>query len=50
MKQLKVLQAELVAKLGYEFEGSSVEIATRLPRQLSRPRGGRFGYRYLAGL
>jgi len=37
-----------VAKLGYEFEGSSVEIATRLPRQLGRPRGGRFGYRYLA--
>ena len=33
MKQLKALLAELVAKLGYEFEGSSVDIATRLPRQ-----------------
>jgi DNA-binding MarR family transcriptional regulator len=32
MKQLKALLAELVAKLGYEFEGSSVDIATRLPR------------------
>jgi hypothetical protein len=50
MKQLKTLQAELMAKLGYEFEGRLVDIATRLPRQLGRPRGGRSGYRYSAGL
>ena len=33
MKQLRNLLAELVAKLGYQYEGSSVEIATRTPRQ-----------------
>jgi DNA-binding MarR family transcriptional regulator len=33
MQQLKALLAELVAKLGYEFEGSSVDIATRPARQ-----------------
>ena len=36
MKQLKALLAELVAKLGYEYEGSSVDVATRAPR----PRAG----------
>jgi DNA-binding MarR family transcriptional regulator len=33
MKQLTNLLAELVAKLGYQYEGSSVDIATRTPRQ-----------------
>ena len=33
MKQLKTLLAELVAKLGYQYEGSSVDIATRPPGQ-----------------
>lgn len=33
MNQLKTLLAELVAKLGYRYEGSSVDIATRQPGQ-----------------
>jgi hypothetical protein len=33
MQQLKALLAELVARLGYQFEGSSVDIATRVPSQ-----------------
>lgn len=33
MKQLKLLLAELVAKLGHQYEGSSADIAMRTPRQ-----------------
>ena len=33
MKQLTNLLSELVAKLGYQYEGSSVDIATRMRRQ-----------------
>jgi DNA-binding MarR family transcriptional regulator len=33
MKQLTNLLAELVAKLGYQYEGSSVDIASRMRRQ-----------------
>ena len=32
MKHLKTLLAELAAKLGYQYEGSSADIATRQPR------------------
>ena len=32
MKQLKALLAELVAKLGYQYEGSSADVATRQPK------------------
>ncbi len=32
MTQLKALLSELVAKLGYQYEGSSVDLATRVPR------------------
>ena len=32
MKQLKALLAELATKLGYKYEGSSVDVATRAPR------------------
>jgi DNA-binding MarR family transcriptional regulator len=32
MKQLKALLTELVAKLGYQYEGSSADVATRSPR------------------
>lgn len=37
MKRLKALLAELVAKLGYQYEGSSVDIATRAPRLRAAP-------------
>ncbi len=32
MKQLKALLAELVAKLGHQYEGSSADVGTRAPR------------------
>jgi len=38
MKQLTNLLAELVAKLGYQYQGSSVDIATQTPRQDSGSR------------
>ncbi len=41
MKQLKSLLAELVAKLGYQYEESSVDVATRASRQRAGPRTGR---------
>lgn len=37
MKQLKALLAELVAKLGYQYEGSPADIATRQPRSGATP-------------
>ena len=41
MKQLKALLAELVAKLGYEYGGSYLDVATRGSGRPSRPRSGR---------
>jgi DNA-binding MarR family transcriptional regulator len=38
MKQLKALLVELVAKLGYQYEGSSVDVATRVPRLRASPK------------
>ncbi len=33
MKQLKSLLAELVTQLGYHYDGTSADVATRVPRQ-----------------
>jgi hypothetical protein len=41
MKLLKALLAELVAKLGYEYRGSYLDVATRGSRRPSRRRSAR---------